>query len=712
MSPSGPGGQPTAAVLASDTEELDYSARLALLAAIVESSDDAIVSKTLTGRILSWNAGATRIFGYRAEEVIGKPITVIIPQELHSEEERILEKLRRGESIEHFDTIRVRKDGERIPISLTVSPVRDSRGRIIAASKVARDISERKRAEQQLLEGERRIAAEADALARLNDHSTRLWRSGTLEAGLEEMLAAALELLAADRGVLHLFNETGGQQPTVVQRGFEATLPDLLRADANGAPARSVSCREQVLVEDIDTDPHSDPCRERARAAGIRAFIATPLIDTDGTVLAVISACFGSTHRPTPQQLRRLDLYLLQAVDFIQRCRLEQVLRQNEESLRESDRRKNEFLAVLAHELRNPLAPIRYALATAKVSGRTLEQQRRAEEVIERQVAHMSRLLEDLLDISRISHHTLELQRSHIELAAVIATSLETARPALDGKRHAVSVELPRQPVRLDADPVRLAQVFSNLLINAAKYTNPGGHIRLHAALVKDQVVVTVSDDGIGIAPEMMPRLFTLFAQAQPALGRTEGGLGVGLALVRGIVTLHGGSVAARSAGLGRGSEFTVRLPVEQALGETPEARRGQEALARGADGQAGLKILVVDDSRDAADVSAMLLELSGHQVQTAYSARRALELGEIFHPDALLLDIGLPDLDGYQLARRIRGSSWGRATLLVAVTGWGQSEDRRRALEAGFDHHLTKPIAPETLDSLLRSLQGERAAR
>jgi len=709
MSPSGPGGQPTAAVLANETEELDHSGRLALLAAIVESSDDAIVSKTLTGRILSWNAGATRIFGYQAEEVIGKPITVIIPQELYGEEERILEELRRGQSIDHFDTIRVRKDGQRIPISLTVSPVRDSRGRIIAASKVARDISERKRAEQALLEGERRIAAEAEALARLNDHSTRLWRSGTLEAGLEEMLAAAVELLDADRGVLQLLNETDDTQPTVVQRGLDATLPDFLLADPNGASARSVSSREQVLVEDIDSDPHFGSCRERTRAAGIRAVFATPLIDTDGTVLAVISAYFGSAHCPAPQQLRRLDLYLLQAVDFIQRCRLEQVLRRNEESLRDSDRRKNEFLAVLAHELRNPLAPIRYALATAKVSGRTAEQQRRAEEVIERQVAHMSRLLDDLLDISRISHDTLELQKSHIELATVIATSLETARPALDGKRHALSVELPRHRVRLEADPVRLAQVFSNLLINAAKYTSPGGQIRLHAALVKDQVVVTVSD-GVGISAEMLPRLFTLFAQAQPALGRSEGGLGVGLALVRGIVTLHGGSVAARSAGLGCGSEFTVCLPVEKAIEETPEVRGENEALAPPAEGKAGLKILVVDDSRDAADVSAMLLELSGHQVQTAYSARRALELGEIFHPDALLLDIGLPDLDGYQLARRIRGSSWGRATLLVAVTGWGQSEDRRRALEAGFDHHLTKPIAPQSLDSLLRSLQSERA--
>jgi two-component system CheB/CheR fusion protein len=517
-----------------DPESIDYSIQLALLAAIVSSSDDAIVSKTLTGQILSWNAGAYRIFGYQEEEVIGKPITIIIPPELHEEERRILDRVRRGERVDHFDTIRLTKDGRRIPISLTVSPVRDSRGSIVGASKVARDISERKASELALHESERRLRA-------------------------------------------------------------------------------------------------------------------------------------------------------------------------SEEALREADRRKDEFLALLAHELRNPLAPIRYALATAKKDGRTPAQQKRAEEVIERQVTHMSRLLDDLLDVSRITRGMLGLKKSPTELTLIVGAAIETARPILDAKHHTLSLELPKQAVRLDADPVRLAQVFSNLLINAAKYTDPGGQIQLQAAQRGNEVVVSIRDNGIGITEEMRPRLFTLFSQAQSALGRAEGGLGVGLSLVRGLILLHGGTVEAVSDGVGQGSEFIVRIPVGTLLDNL-----GNEVAADVPVSGAGLKILVVDDSRDAADTCAMLLELSGHHVQTAYTGQRALELAETFRPHVVLLDIGLPDFNGYQVAKKARDSAWGRAAVLVAVTGWGQEQDRRRAFEAGFDHHLTKPIEAETVESLLQSLRSE----
>ena len=519
------------ALVPGDAEEPDYPVQ-ALLAAIVESSDDAIVSKTLDGRIRSWNAGAMRLFGYTPEEVIGKPITIIIPPELHEEEHRILEKLKRGERIDHFETTRMTRDGRRIPISLSVSPVRDSRGVVIGASKVARDISERKRAEQ--------------------------------------------------------------------------------------------------------------------------------------------------------------------------------ILRESEQALREADRRKDEFLALLAHELRNPLAPIRYALATSRKAGRTGEQRKRAEEVIERQVAHMSRLLDDLLDVSRITHGTLELKKSRTELTLVLGAAIEAARPILDSKHHTLSLDLPKETVRLEADPVRLAQVFSNLLINAAKYTDAGGSIELRATREASEIVLAVRDNGMGISADMMPRLFTLFSQAPTALGRSEGGLGVGLALARGLVLLHGGRVEARSDGPGRGSEFIVRLPVGVAASEASQV----EVSADGPATDTGLKILVVDDSRDVADTCATVLELSGHEVQTAYSGQRALELAGTFRPHALVMDIGLPDVNGYELARTIRAAPWGGGMVLIAVTGWGQGKDRRRALEAGFDHHLTKPIAAETLESLLQSLDTSEPDR
>jgi len=512
-------------------EEADYPIQ-ALLAAIVESSDDAIVSKTLDGRIRSWNAGAMRLFGYTAEEVIGKPITIIIPPELHEEEHRILGKLQRGERLDHFETTRVTRDGRRIPISLSVSPVRDSRGVVIGASKVARDISERKRAEQ--------------------------------------------------------------------------------------------------------------------------------------------------------------------------------ALRESEQALREADRRKDEFLALLAHELRNPLAPIRYALATSRKAGRTLEQWKRAEEVIERQVAHMSRLLDDLLDVSRVTHGTLKLKKSRTELTLVLGAAIEAARPILDSRHHTLSLDLPKQTVRLEADPVRLAQVFSNLLINAAKYTDAGGSIELRATCEGSGVVVAVRDNGMGISADMMPRLFTLFSRAHTALVRSEGGLGVGLALARGLVALHGGRVEARSDGPGRGSEFIVRLPVAAPAWEVSQVEVSADRPAA----DVGLRILVVDDSRDAADTCATVLELSGHEVRTAYDGRRALELAGTFRPHALVLDIGLPDVNGYEVARSIRAAPWGGGMVLIAVTGWGQGEDRRRALEAGFDHHLTKPIAAETLESLLQCLDTSEPDR
>lgn len=680
----------------------DHSIQLALLAAIVASSDDAIVSKTLEGRILSWNEGATRIFGYQPVEVIGESITIIIPPELHDEERQILDKVRRGERVDHFDTVRVTKDGRRLPISLTVSPVRDSRGVIIGASKVARDISERKHAE--LL-----LATQAAALARLSELSLRLWRSGTLAEGLEEMLAAAMKLLGAEKGQLQLLDPTTGVLTIRCQHGFAQPFLDSLRevtAADETACGRSLRDGERVIIEDIEADPRSEPLRPLARAAGYRAVISNPLVGADGTRLGMVSVYFRSVHRPAEQELRHLDLYLRHAGDFVQRCRVEEALRESEEALRNADRRKDEFLALLAHELRNPLAPIRYALAASNKSGRTSGQQKHAEEVIERQVAHMSRLLDDLMDVSRITRGTLELKKCPTELTSVVGAAIETARPAIDLKRHTLTVELPTQPMRLEADTVRLAQVLSNLLINAARYTEPGGHIQLRAIQKDAEILISVRDDGIGIDADMMPRLFTMFARAPAALGHAEGGLGVGLSLVRGLIALHGGSVEARSEGIGRGSEFLVWLPVGEVGRDAPhcETRLPDRRSCAG-----GLRILVVDDNRDAADTCATLLQVCGHDVRTAYTGRRALEVGDAFHPDALLLDIGLPDLDGYELAQRVRAAPWGRGAALIAVTGWGQEEDRRRAFEAGFDHHLTKPIATEAMESLLRSLPAAR---
>jgi len=518
-------------VLHRDTSQSPAAAdEAALLAAIVESSEDAILSKTPDGRILSWNIGAERIFGYTAKQAIGQPITLIVPPELHGEESELLDKLRRGERIRHFETVRLARDGRRVPISLSVSPVRNSRGEVVAAANVSRDISE--------------------------------WKA------------------------------------------------------------------------------------------------------------------------------------------------TEQALRHSEEALREEHRRKDDFLATLAHELRNPLAPIRYAVAASRKQGLSKEKREQGRQIIERQLEHMSRLLDDLLDIARVMHDMLTLRKRRVELRSVIGAAIETCRPKIDAKRHTLAVDLPPQPIEIDADPVRLAQVLTNLLINAAKFTNPGGRIELNARREHRNLIVSVRDNGQGMTPEMIPHLFTLFSQANTALERSEGGLGIGLALVRGLVALHGGSVEAHSDGLGRGSEFRVSLPVV-----APMPERVSQSAGQASEPPAPLRVLIADDNRDGADSCATLLEVTGHTVKTAYDGREAFELAEQFHPDVALLDIGMPKLNGYELAHLIRGEPWGGTVVLVAITGWGQDEDRRRALAAGFDHHLVKPIDPNQLDVLLRNIGAEQQA-
>jgi PAS domain S-box-containing protein len=682
----------------------DSAESLAFLAAIVESSDDAIVSKTLDGIIRYWNGGATRIFGYAPDEIIGRHITTIIPPELHDEEHRILESIRAGRRVRHFDTTRLAKGGRRIPISVTVSPIRDGAGNVIGASKIARDISDRKRSEGELRDSRRRLAAEALALVQLSEASTRLWRCHSLASGLDEILRTVIALVGAFKGNVQLLNAARNTLAIVAHHGFDAgflaTFEHVSPGDPHSACGRALATGQPVVIEDVLADEEFAAFRDAAQAAGYRSVVSVPLYAADGSTLGVISAHFVLPHRPGEAEMRRLELYCRQASDFIQRIRLEHDLRQNQEALREADRRKDEFLALLAHELRNPLAPIRYALATLRRPGLTGEQKDRAEAVVERQVAHMSRLLDDLLDISRITRGTLELKRSRTDLRSVIGSSVEAARPFLDAKSHSLALQLPDHPVGLDADPVRLAQVFSNLLINAAKYTAEGGRIELAALEDAGEIVVTVRDNGIGIAPENMAKIFTLFTQAQSGLCRAEEGLGVGLALARGLVRLHGGTLDATSEGIGRGSEFTVRLPVVE-----PAREPALLPAAHEPDAGPALRVLVVDDNRDAADSCATLLELGGHRVQTAYRGEHALELAESFRPNVILLDIGLPDINGYDVAHRIRSSDWGTSLALVAVTGWGQEADRRRAFEVGFDHHLTKPVAPDAIESLLGRL-------
>jgi PAS domain S-box-containing protein len=389
---------------------------------------------------------------------------------------------------------------------------------------------------------------------------------------------------------------------------------------------------------------------------------------------------------------------LILTEDITERKQAEGRLRRSQEALQEADRRKDEFLATLAHELRNPLAPIRTAaqiLGSPKLAQPQLQW---AQNVIQRQVGHMALLLDDLLDIARITQGKLELKPEYVELTDVVDSAVEAARPLLDGKHHSFMVSLPPESLILNADPLRLSQVLSNLLTNAAKYTDPGGHIELSGHMQGGLLCLTVQDDGIGMSAESLERIFEMFSQAEGASARSDGGLGIGLALVRGLVELHGGTVEAMSEGPGCGSKFMVRLPLAESIPSPAVAGETDPPPAA----IVGRRVLVADDNKDAADALAMLLELAGHEVRVAHGGRAALSLAQTFRPDVALLDIGMPELNGYEVAKLLRREPWGSRMFLIALTGWGQDEDRQRAKEAGFDRHLTKPVDTDALEILL----------
>jgi PAS domain S-box-containing protein len=558
------------------------------------------------------------------------------------------------------------------------------------------DVTDRKQTEGRLKASEQRLAEELEAMIRLHALNTRLLAADDLRTALDDLLESAVATSGADFGNVQLYNPLTEALEIVAQRGFRQDFLDyfrLVRVDEVSCCAQAMESGERIVIEDVALDPAYEPHRAAAAAAGYRAVQSTPLKGRDGSTLGMLSTHFRRPQRLSERNQRLLDVYARHAADLILRFRYEQVLK-------EADRRKDEFLATLAHELRNPLAPIRNAVEVLKVTGPTGPDLAWGRDVIERQAGQMARLLDDLLDVSRITRGRLELRKGRVTLAAAVESAVETSRPAIDGGGHRLTVTLPPEPVHLDADPVRLAQVFANLLNNAAKYTDRGGDVRLSAERAGQEVVVSVRDTGIGIAPEVLPRLFEMFSQAKPALERSQGGLGIGLSLVRGLAEMHGGRVEARSAGPGRGSEFVVRLPVAAAP-EGHEQRPAEAEKPRAT----GLRVVVADDNRDAADTLAMMVRLMGHEVRIARDGQEAVEAAEAFRPDVVLLDIGMPRLNGYDAARRLRDRPWGRDLLLVAVTGWGQEEDRRRSKEAGFEHHLVKPASPAALEKLLGSV-------
>ena len=618
----------------------------ARLAAIVESSEDAIISKTLKGIILTWNGGAERLFGYRAEEAIGLPITLIVPPERLDEEKEILARLAGGERIEHFETVRMAKDGSRIDISLTVSPIRDSAGRIIGASKVARNVTERKQAEEALRASEQRFR--------------------TLTA-----YAPVGIFLADPEGNCSLVNE----------RWCEMTGLSPEAAQGQGwAQALHPDDRERVLHDWNAAVKAGQP------VAGEYRFLSP-----QGEVMWLQSNAVG-IYNPAGKVVE----YIVTLMDITER-------RKAVEALEEADRLKDDFLALLAHELRNPLAPLRNGLQVMRLAAGDAGAVAKMQNIMDRQLSHMVRLVDDLLDVARVSRNKMELRRSRVLLADVVSSAVETTQPALAAAGHELTVSLPPEPVHLDADLTRLAQVFGNLLNNSAKYTERGGHIRLTATRESDdQVAVAIQDDGLGIPAFALPTIFDMFSQVDRSIERRTGGLGIGLALVKGLVEMHGGTVEAASPGQGKGSTFTVRLQVLNDRAESsPEAPAQEWPESTGSK----RRILVVDDNRDSATSLAMMLQIMGNEVRTGHDGFAAIELAEQFRPQVVLMDIGMPKLNGYEATRRIREQPWGQDVAVIALTGWGQEDDRAKSREAGCAGHLVKPVSLPDLEKLLAGL-------
>ncbi len=538
---------------------------------------------------------------------------------------------------------------------VTVSPVRDADGgHVVRLLSVSRDITKRRQVEQALNESEERLRAATAAVSDL------IWTNNA--DGLME---------GEQRG---WGDFTGQSREEYEGYGWSnAVHPDDARPTVE-AWAQAVAERRTFVFE------HRVRRRDgQWRFCSVRA---VPLLNADSAIREWVGV----------------------HADITERKRDEEKLRQLAAELSEANLRKDAFLATLAHELRNPLAPIRTGLQLMKLAGGQEAAQERARAMVERQVTQMVRLVDDLMDVSRISLGTLELRKERVPLATVLNSAVETSLPLIEQMGQQLTVTLPGQPLVVDADLTRLAQVFLNLLNNAAKYGDRDGHIHLGVERQGDDAVVTVRDSGIGIAADQMPRIFEMFTQLDESLEKSQGGLGIGLSLVKRLVEMHGGRVEAKSEGPGKGSEFVVRLPVATAA-TTPQ-ESGDEAEQASGTPQ---RVLVVDDNRDGADSLAEMLRINGNDTRTAYDGQEGVDVAEAFRPDVVLLDIGLPKLNGYEACRRIREQSWGKGVVLIAVTGWGQDEDRRRSHDAGFDLHLVKPVDPQLLMKTFAGLQVQK---
>ena len=749
----------------------------ARLGAIVEGSYDAILGTDLDGRITSWNAGAQRIYGYAAAEVIGASVRLLIPTDRSDEGPEILARLRGGERVAHFETVRRRKDGSLVDVSLTVSPVHDADGVLVGASRIARDVTERRRADRELAaahERYRRLAellpvgvytcsAPLGTVTYYNEQAALLWgrqpaigdpsdrfcgsyrlyrRDGSMLAHEDCPMAVALREGRTYRNEEVLIERPDGTRvhalvnidPMLDDSGRVVGAVNVFHDISALKLAREALTREkeslQVLLRTLPVSVFLSRERACRDISGNEAAARLLRMPADGNFSLTAPAGEAPTHYKMSQNGRELATYDLPVqraargevvesepfdVEFDDgsvvhtlafarplfdasgeasgavACMLDVTeLKRSERALRDADRRKDEFLAVLAHELRNPLTPILTGLELLGMAADDAELAARTRAIMTSQTDQLIALVDDLLDVSRITQGKLRLKQAPVELSEILKTAADGSRSALEAGRHRLSVHLPAEPIVLHADRHRLTQVLSNLLTNAAKYSPGGGEILLSAEREGDaQVLIIVQDGGIGIPAGMEEQIFEMFMQVDRPQERGHSGLGIGLTLVRTLVELHGGTVQAESEGLGRGSRFSIRLPVRE------HGRAGSDPNGSCEPGGAVSKrrVLIVDDNLAALETLEVALTMLGADVRTATDGRHALRVGTEFQPEIVFMDLGMPNMNGYEAARCIRQLSWGMGVSLIAVSGWGQGEHKQRTEEAGFDEHLVKPV-------------------
>jgi len=637
----------------------------ARLKAIVEHIPAGVIlAEAPSGRIVMVNP--------QVEEILGRPM-VLSPDiesyrewlaydvnERHVEgRESVLAMTLQGEVVTGKEILYHRGDGVKAWIRVSGAPIRDASGKIVGGVDLITDIDEEKRASETL---------------RINQERLNLAQKASQAGSFEWNLRTNAVIWSEETEAI--FGLAPGS--------FGGSYEDWTRC----VHPEDLSRAEQELGRAIVDGEGASEYRVAWPDGSVR------WIQARGKVF------FDEAGEP----LRWIGINM----DVTERKRMEESFRRQAEALREADRRKNEFLSILAHELRNPLAPISNAIQILTLRGDDPALVAQTKEVMERQVHQMTRMVDDLLEVSRISRGKISLQTAPLDLAEVVATAVETSRPLVEAHHHTLTVTLPERPARVEADGARMAQVLSNLLNNAAKYTEDGGRIDLIVEQAQGEAVIRVRDNGIGIAPERLPSVFDMFEQIEGVSDRSQGGLGIGLTLARRLVEMHGGKIEAHSAGLGKGSEFVTRLPAyaEPAMKPAPEPSEGPPMPSA----SGSRRVLVVDDNVDSAESMAVLLRLYGHDVRLAHDGEAALEEARSFRPDVMFLDIDLPKMDGYEVARRLRLEPAMGGLTLVAMTGYGQEEERRRTREAGFHSHLVKPVDFEMLQELLSSLPANQS--